>query len=243
VTTNILLTHQSPGQVARMLDHWSGMVDPAGLWVAYGGKREAFDAIDYPRKFFLESDRIRVRDLQRDRQGYHEVFRKAAASGVLDAASHVHLAEFDQYPVAPGVNERQRAKLEEERADAIFYRLERLDGTHHPHYLSHTAAPEFHEFLRRISIRPDRGVTLSALGFGSFWRKEAFAKMAAVEEPFPIYLELFIPTVAHHIGCRVRPNHQDLKFTPYSGDASPLLEEARGRGAWFIHPWKTAWNP
>lgn len=239
---NILITHQTPDCVARMLAHWSSCVQPEGLWVAYGGQREHFERINHPQKFFLESPRIRVRDLQRERQGYAEIFQQAVAHGAVTGVDYIHLAEYDQYPVAGGVNDRQLAALLAENADLLCYRLERLDGTNHPHYLSHVSAPEFMEFLRSFSVRPDPAVVLSALGFGGLWTREAFERVAAVAEPFPIYLELFLPTVAHHVGCRVRGNGQDMRFTPYAGDASPLLAAAKQAGAWFIHPWKSVWN-
>jgi hypothetical protein len=239
---NILATHQSPACVEKMLAHWQTQVDPQGLWVAYGGKKEAFDAISWPQKFFLQSPRIRVADVQRDRQGYQEIFQQAVAHGALNGADYVHLAEFDQYPASSQVNDLQLAKLQAEQADVIFYGLERVDHTQHPHYLSHVADPQFTPFLQTISVREDSSIVMTALGFGSFWTADAFRRLAAVQEPFPIYLEIFLPTVAHHLGCRVRPNHQNLAFTLYTGDASPLLPAAQKAGAWFIHPWKTVWN-
>ena len=50
-------------------------------------------------------------------------------------------------------------------------------------------------------------------GSGSFWKKEAFLRMAEFEEPFPIYLEIYLPTVVHHLGFRVRDfRQQDSLF-------------------------------
>jgi hypothetical protein len=79
-------------------------------------------------------------------------------------------------------------------------------------------------------------------GFGTFWRTEAFRLVAGLDEPFPIYLELFMPTVAHHLGCRVRRVPHPERFTLTLGVVEHLQAEAIAAGAWFIHPVKQKWN-
>ncbi len=49
-------------------------------------------------------------------------------------------------------------------------------------------------------------------GSGSFWTREAFCAVCAVEEPFPIYMELYLPTLAHHLGFRVRDFGEQDRF-------------------------------
>ena len=67
-TANIIITHQPADHVARMLAWWHSAAPPDSLWIAYGGPREAFDAIAWPQKFYLTSNRIRTTNPQRDRQ-------------------------------------------------------------------------------------------------------------------------------------------------------------------------------
>jgi hypothetical protein len=241
-TANLIVTHQSADCVARMLDYWRGFVPEESLWIAYGGKKEEFERVAHPRKYFLESNRIRVKDIQRDRQGYHEIFQAAVANGVLDGRDYLHLVEFDQLPIQQNLNQLQIQHLEADHADVLTYGLRRVDGTHYPHYLAHIADGRLDEFLHSISLRPDPGVVLSCYGFGTFWRAEAFRLVAAVPEPFPIYLELFMPTVAHHLGCRVRRVPHPERFTLTLGVVEHLHEEAIAAGAWFIHPVKQKWN-
>ena len=38
---------------------------------------------------------------------------------------------------------------------------------------------------------------------GSLWRREAFDAIATTDESFPIYLEMYLPTMAHHLGFRL----------------------------------------
>ncbi len=225
-----------------MLEHWGKMVNPESLWIAYGGTKDNFSKILHGQKYFLHSNRIRVRDLQRERQSYCEIFASALQLGISESVDYVHVAEFDQIPLQANVNELQRLHLSNEHADAHFYQLRQIDGTNHAHYIDHAMDARWSPFLESISRRPDKTTTLSALGFGSFWSKDAFELLAAVDEPMPVYLELFLPTVAHHLGCRVRDNGQNARFALTSGDATHLQPTAAAQGAWFLHPCKSAWN-
>jgi hypothetical protein len=239
---NILITHQKPEAVARMLDWWGRCVPADSLWLAYGGPRGIFDVLPCRRKFFLESDRIRVSDPQRQHQSYAEVFQKAVEAGALEGCDFVHLAEYDQLPLQPDLNTRQREFLEREAADVIAYRLQRIDQTNNPHFLYHWHRPEFREFLRRISVRSQPDVVLSFVGFGSFWRAEAFRSLAQVSEPCPVYLEIFMASVAHHLGWRLRKIAEPERYNATDGDNAALIDEARAAGAWNLHPVKSQWN-
>ncbi len=242
-TANIIITHQSAEQVERMLGWWETSAPANSLWIAYGGTRDEFAKIAWKQKFYLESNRIRTSSPQRERQSYQEVFQQAVQLGVLDGLRYVHLAEFDQIPLQPALNMLQIRVLNRLRADVLGYRLARIDGTNHAHYLNHTHDPAFARFLGSISRRPDPNVVLSFMGFGSFWTTEAFRAVAAVIEPFPIYLEIWMPTVAHHLGFRVRRIDEPAKFNEVAGDATNLIEEATAAGMWNIHPIKSRWNP
>ena len=242
-TVNIIVTHQSAPQVAAMLEWWHSAASADSLWIAYGGTREEFAAIAWPQKFFLESHRIRTTDPQRDRQGYHEIFQQTVARGILDGKRYVHLAEYDQLPLQPAINSLQIRVLHRLRADVLGYRLKRVDGTNNPHCLYHQSDPAFARFISQLSRRSDPSVILSFVGFGSFWTTSAFRAVAAVAEPFPIYLELWMPTVAHHLGFSIRRIHEPEKFNALEGDALPLMDEATAAGIWNLHPVKTRWNP
>jgi hypothetical protein len=224
-TANIIITHQSAQQIEQMLKWWESSASADSIWLAYGGTREEFAKIQWAQKFYLESNRIRTVDPQRDRQSYQEIFQQAARLGFLDGTSYVHLAEFDQIPLQPALNMLQIRVLKRLRADVLGYRLARIDGTNHAHWLSHA-----------------HDIVLSCMGFGSFWTTAAFRAVASINEPFPIYLELWMPTIAHHLGFRVRRIDEPAKYNATSGDSSPLIDEATAAGMWNVHPVKTRWN-
>ena len=242
-TVNIIVTHQSAEQVARMLEWWHTAASADSLWIAYGGTREEYAQIAWPQKIYLESNRIRTPNPQRERQSYQEIFQRVVADGILDGKRYVHLAEYDQLPLQPAINSLQIRVLHRLKADVLGYRLKRVDGTNNPHFLYHQADPAFTRFFKGLSRRPDPGIVLSFVGFGSFWTAAAFRAVSAVGEPFPIYLELWMPTVAHHLGFSVRRIAEAEKFNALEGDALPLLNEAAAAGVWNLHPVKTRWNP
>jgi hypothetical protein len=241
-TANIILTHQSAAHIKRMLAWWHTAAPADSLWIAYGGTREEFAKIEWPQKFYLESNRIRTQDPQRERQSYQEIFTQSVKLGFLDGLRYVHLAEFDQIPLQPALNRLQIRVLKRLQADVMGYRLTRIDGTNHPHYLNHAHDPAFPAFLRRITQRRDTQTVLSFLGFGSFWTAEAFRAVASIPEPFPIYLEIWMPTVAHHLGYRVHRIDEPAKYNAISGDSSALIDEATAAGMWNVHPAKSRWN-
>ena len=232
-----------------MLDWWEARakIKPEALLVAYGGSAADFEAIAHHQKVFVDDARLRTSDHTRERQSYHGLFRVAAnwldlSPGV--ACTHIYFAEFDHVPLVPDLNQRQLDALVRESADVLGLCLERIDGSNNPHYLHHAADPAFRQFWKDLTCREDSQIVLNMLGTGSFWTREAFIATANAPEPLPIYLELFLPTTAHHLGYRVRP-YPDLCARAHVspiGDAGEDLAQAEATGAWTIHPVKTLWN-
>ena len=62
---------------------------------------------------------------------------------------------------------------------------------------------------------------------------------AAEPEPFPIYLELCLPTLAHHLGYRVRSLREGDHLVSNLGDFRDRVAQARRAGMWTIHPVKS----
>jgi hypothetical protein len=242
-TLNVILTHQDPARVSRMLDWWRKIVPADSIMIAYGGPADSFAAIEW-RKVHVASSRLKTREHHKEMQSYIPVFRAVAQDGFASGYDTVHFAEYDQIPIQPGLNELQRAHLEREQADVLGYRLRRIDGTNDGHFLNHWRLPEFRQLLADISVRSDPSVVMSMLGFGSFWKAEAFASVCRIAEPAPFYLEVFLPSVTHHLGFRLRPvpdapeyaSHEARSFSPDD------IAEAARRGQWNIHPLKSLWD-
>ena len=239
---NVLLTHQRSNAVAAMVDWWAGCVPRESIVVAYGGSREDFDALTFAPKLFIDDPRLRTRDHQRERQSYGTVFREVALWMENRSYSHVHLAEYDHLPLAGDLNGWQIRLMEADGADVLGFHLRRVDETNCAHYLCHAADPQFFSFWKKITCRGDARVVLSMTPTGSFWTREAFAAVAAIAEPHPMYVEIFPPTLAHHLGFRIRDYGPQTRFVSNLGDRIAEVAEARKEGAWIIHPVKTAWD-
>jgi hypothetical protein len=117
-----------------------------------------------------------------------------------------------------------------------------VDGTSNPHFLYHVANPAFVSHWSKITVRSDPDVVLSMFGSGSFWTTEAFRAVAAMEEPFPMYMEIYLPTRAHHLGFRVRDFGEQNRFVHVLKDETGCVDQAREEGAWTLHPVKRLWD-
>lgn len=243
LVATVLLTHEPPDAVSRMCEHWLKHDPGQVLIVAYGGAAVDYANLKVDHAVFVDDPELRTRDHPRERQSYLGVFAAVAPVIARLGVSHVHLAEYDEIPLVSGLNARLLEVLDREDADVAGHRLNRVDGTGHPHFTYHRHDPEFMEYWRSISVREEPEVVLSMLGCGSFWKQEAFIEVAELSPPLRIYLELMLPTAAHHLGFRVRPfSDQDRFMAPEIPKSRSDFEPFRRDGAWRIHPVKGYWS-
>ncbi|MEP7014878.1 MAG: hypothetical protein ABI925_05515 [Verrucomicrobiota bacterium] len=241
---NLISTHQSSGAVSRMIAYWERHVPRESIVVAYGGTRSEFETIEYEQKFFVDDPRLRTRDHQREFQSYTQLLQMAAEFLKTrgDQFQFVHFAEYDHLPLVEDLNERQIKMLTAEGADLLAFHVHRVDGTNDPHFLYHAADLDFINYWAAITRRPDPEVVLTMFGSGGFWRREAFCTVLAIKEPFPIYMELYLPTLAHHLGFRVRDFGAQNHFVRVLKDETDYIDQARKEGAWTLHPVKRLWD-
>ena len=236
---NVLLAHQPNSELIELLQVWKPAIDCGNLLIAHGGSRLDFEAVTHEPKIYIEDPRLRTRNHPRELQSLTGVF-KAVAAWLHERANFqfVHLVEYDHLPLVDDLNDRQIQRLHKEAADVLAYHVARLDGTNHPHYLHHIAKAGFRQFFAKLSRRENTDVVLSMLGTGSFWTREAFDAVAQIDEPLPMYFELYLPTLAHHLGFRVRGFAEQNAFVASIGDRAAELQSARTAGAWTLHPVK-----
>ena len=237
---NVVLTHQSPSEVDRLAAYWRDRVNGGRVLIAYGGPREHFDQIQSKGKTFVDDPNLRTVDHQREGQSYTGVF-KAASRWLKENSSNadfVTLFECDHMPLVADLNQRQVERMRAEEADVLAYHLAQVDGTSHAHFLYYAGNSEFGEFLRKVSVRKNQNTVLSMFGTGSCWTREAFDMIGEFGEPFPIYFEVYLPTLAHHLGFRLRDYGNQDEFVSNLGDRSRQIARARGDGAWSLHPVK-----
>jgi hypothetical protein len=236
---NVILSHKPPAEIARLAAWWGHVAAPDSLLLAHGGPESDFPSLCVPNKVHVASARLRTVDHPRERQSYTEAFAVVAEWMKGRNFSHVYFAESDHLPLVADLDRRLLARLAAESADVLAHGLQRVDDTGWHHYLYHCNDPEFHRHWERISHRADKRVVLSMLGTGSFWTREAFDSVAVEKEPFPIYLEIYLPTLAHHLGYRVLNFADNDPYVRNLGDFRDRIREARLAGAWTMHPVKS----
>jgi len=241
MTALLLLTHEPADRVNRMIDGWEAKTRPAHIVVAYGGSENEFAAIK-GKKVFVEDPRLRTNDHQREKQSYTRVLEGAVRLLADCEWDSLYLAEYDILPIVDDLFERLREHADSEKADLLGHRAWRIDDTLHAHYSNHIAEHRWLDWIAGISIRDDKNVVLSCLGCGQWWRREAVEAVIALGEPVAAYLELHLPTAAHHLGFRVRGiTNQDpfVSTNPFRGHDEASLA---AKGAWLAHPFKSLWK-
>jgi hypothetical protein len=235
---NIILSHQPPEEVRWPLRYWKSFSDPDRILLAYGGTARDFARIDHEPKVWIDDPRLRTQDHQREMQSYTSIFKSVAEWMKSKDFQFIHFAEYDHVPLVNDLNRRQIEKLDNEGADVLGFHVLRVDDTGQPHYLYHVGNPRFQSFISDFSVRGDHSTVLSMFVTGSFWSREAFEAIANTKEPFPMYLEIFLPTLVHHLGFRLRDYGEQNKFVSNLGDRGRDIESARDAGAWSLHPVK-----
>ena len=235
----LLLSHQKAAELERTLTVWHEVTGPENILVAYGGSRSDYSAVSSDQKIFIEDPRLRTKDHQRERQSCTGVFQQTAEWLAHHRQfEYIHFLEFDHIPLVPDLHDRVLERFSREDADVLAHHLQRIDGTSHPHYLCHAHDPRFHEFYANLTSRAEPGVILSMLGTGSFWSRASFNAVARYSEPVPVYFEVHLPTLAHHLGFRLRDFGDQNKFVSHRGDFGAQLAECHSAGAWTAHPVK-----
>ena len=236
----LLLSHQPPDELEPLLRIWQQVAGAGNVLLAYGGLEDRFGRIGFEPKVFIDDPALRTRDHQRERQSCTGVLRQATQwMKSRPQFQYVHFVEYDHLPLVTDLYSRIVERLKSENADVLAFHLRRVDGTNDPHYLHHANESRFHEYFPSITRRDEPEVVLAMLGTGSFWKREALEAVTSEKEPFPIYFELYLPTLAHHLGYRLRDFGEQNAFARHMGDFSPCLAQWRARGAWMAHPIKT----
>jgi hypothetical protein len=242
MTALLLLTHEPAECVNRMTRAWREITSPGQIILAYGGPRHEFALVE-GQKVYVEDPRLRTRDHQREKQSYTKLLQQAVGALQKESWDALYLAEYDMLPLVPDLFTRLRDHASRERADLLGHRAWRIDDTLHPHYSHNAANADWLGWIQSISIRDEKSVILSCMGCGQWWSREALEAVLALGEPVPAYLELHLPTVAHHIGFRVRGiPEQDvfMRSQPFPREVS--RDQLKRQGAWLMHPDKSLWN-
>jgi hypothetical protein len=231
-----LIVHQSPKQVHGLLGYWEGLgYSREKILIVHAGDRLDFEELDFPNKVFVEDRDIRTVFHPMEKQSYGGAFREVASWLQGRDFKAIAFVEYDHLPLVPDWDERLCDRLHEERADLLCHHLQRIDGTNASHYLEHQSEPRFSNLWRECSVREDKRVFVDAVMTGSVWTRRAFEAVASRREPFPVYLEIYLPSLAHHLGFRVRGHGDQDRFVQVFPMEEPLARKWLEEGAWSLH--------
>jgi hypothetical protein len=236
----VILVHQNPESVNVLHGYWNSLgYSPEGILFVHAGKRSDYENLQVPNKVFVEDEGIRTVRHPLQKQSYAGVFREVSSWMEGRDFGSVALVEYDHLPLIADWGDKLRAHMDGERADVLCHHLTRVDGTNASHYLYHLHDPRFSTLFNHFSVREDRQVVFNAILTGSFWRRIAFDAVAARPDPFPVYLELYLPSVAHHLGFRVRGFGDQDRYVQVVPMEEPFSEKWTVQGAWSIHQVKS----
>lgn len=233
----LLVTHlDAAGVAASLRQH------PAGsrVLVCHGGKRSDFDAVEHPEKIFVEDPSLRGPLHQ---QQYTGLLVQAWNSLIKEEpeVDLIFLAEYDHVVLRPDFEIALRQVIDHAGADFLGKNCSRRDDSNWPHALRARSDVRLLSLIDAVSTRSDRAELYGCLGTGMLMRRAALAAFAEVDH-VPGYLELYVPTLIHHLGFRL----DDVdRFSDLYGqvNAPPdkdlaALRAARSEGHFFCHPFK-----
>ena len=223
----VLLDHRDPESVEKTISLWlkAGFVSNSIL-LAYGGIQNAFAKITHANKFHITGSAHKTSDHQREKQSYREIFSRTTEWLEGRDITHILFQEYDHLPMVPDLSARLLRCLAEQDADVLGYHLARVDASTNPHWLAN------------VTETYEQPPALSMLGTGHFWRREAWETVSADKKLADWYLELDLPTTAHHLGYRIRNIPSQHTFVQNLTTKRPDPHTAWSAGAWTLHPVK-----
>ena len=239
----LVVTHLAGEEFTRLMDWWKPFCPEEDLWIVFGGKEEEFKTLNHPNKVFVDDTKLRTRDHQREKQSYCGILKATATIIEQENPEYVYLCEYDHLPVQSDFLANQITEMRSERADVMVHYLDRIDQTQSPFGLFHDADPEFASLWKDVSLRDNSSVVFWMFGSGSLWTREAFLAVSVQQPQIECYFEVYLPTMAHHLGFRVRPWRGENHLVTNLTSPEITLEAAQKKGSWTVHPVKELMVP
>jgi len=198
-TVHTVISHLDPATVSGFLPFLGKLSPETRILCAYGGKREYFEGIAWPDKFFLEDDSLRgpVRN-----QSYNEILLKTCSTASGQEADFFYFSEYDHFPLRRNYLGELCDLMASQEFDLLGHSFFQANHTNWIHYLRYRDDMEFKRFLggmtRRGTVEPLYGM----LGNGFMISRRALEAFCAIPVHLQVYTEVYIPTVIHHLGFK-----------------------------------------
>jgi hypothetical protein len=236
-----VLTHLDAERVRMHLDWLQALAPESRFVVCHGGKRSDFDAIDDDGALFIDDPSLRGPHFDKS---VNATFAALHDTYVRDdpEVDHVYVIEYDHLILRKDF-ERSLTDLAAATGAGLLAKWAGpRNDTNWPHHIAARDDAELNRFIARVSRREDTAVHYGCLGTGLLFTRAAFDAFCALDDPPPAYVELFVPTIVHHLGFdvvdvdAVADLYMDVRWLPEYGVED--ARRARRAGRTFIHPFK-----
>ena len=237
-----LVTHLPPDAVHATLADLRRAVAPRDIVVCHGGRREDHDALDWDRKLFIEDPSLR--SAARTVQSYNELLQRVFREHMRDepAWDAAIVLEFDQVPLRDDWPAEVERTLAASGADFLGCGCSDRTETNWTHALRWRDDAALLAHLRAVSVRDDPTRVFGCLGTGFVLRRPVLEALADTELHAPSYVELYVPTVVHHLGFAVDDIGRHSRLADeVRWEPEMTLDEvlaAKRAGHFFAHPFK-----
>lgn len=237
-----VITHLGATQVHEGAALLRAVAPDARFVICYSGERAEFDRLEVEDKVFIDDPTLKSHGPHL--QSLTQVFNAMWSTHFVDdeGADSLYVIEYDHLVLDGTFEERLRELAAETRADLLGKQCIDCSATNHEHYIRFRRDLRLLVHLRRLSVREDPTRIFSCLGDGVWLTRQALGAYVAAGPHPPCYVEIYVPTLLHHLGFHVVnvDAHSDLyrhvRWLP------PIeLDEALQRyreGAVFLHPVK-----
>jgi hypothetical protein len=234
-----VLTHLDPQRAARQLAYLRALAPEARFVLCHGGSRTDFEQLAVEDALFIEDPSLRGPNKE---QSYNEVLTAVYQSCVRDdpAIELIYFIEYDQLILRADFEEELLALAQRSPAGLFAKHASPRMDTNWPHSVRYRNDERLMRFLAGISRREDRGQLWGCLGSGLLFLREALRDFSSVTDAPHAYLEMFIPTVVHHLGFEVAnvdalgDLYADVRWQPSYGVEEAIAAKRAGRA--FVHP-------
>lgn len=241
-TVTAVLTHLRAERVHETMELLRAVSPDARFVVCYGGDRSEFERITAPEKLFIDDPTLRgpAQHLQSLTRSFQALW--GACFEHDDSADALYLIEYDHLILDAGFETRLRELATVTGADFMGKNCGDRTATNGEHYVRFRRDPSLLGHLRELSVRDEPSRIFGCLGDGMWISRRALEAYLSVAEHPPCYVEIYVPTLLHHLGFRIvdvdmhSELYRHVRWMP-SFDADQVVAQCRA-GTVFMHPVK-----
>ncbi len=237
-----VITHLDAERVHEGAALMRTVAPEARLVICYGGPPTEFARIEIEEKVFIDDPTLKSNGPHL--QSMTQVFEAVWNAFFVDdeGADSLYVIEYDHLVLDGDFEARLLELAGTTNADLLGKKCIDCSASNHEHYIRFRRDPRLLEHLRRLSVREDPARIFSCLGDGIWLTRDALEAYVAVGPHPPCYLEVYVPTLLHHLGFHVvnvdahSDVYRDVRWLPPI-ELDEVLERLE-RGAVFMHPVK-----